>query len=150
MKDVFAIQREISEGIAETLRIRLAQPLGRTLALRYTSNLDAYRLYLQAHARLGKRSRDGLLEARKLFARLLELQPDYAPGLAGTAMALILSVQYEMLRGADVLPSAKEAALRAIELDPEMAEARTALAWIAGWFDWDHVAAVNAFQAAIA
>src|SRR5262249_47242018 len=87
---------------------------------------------------------------RKLFARLLELQPDYAPGLAGTAMALILLAQYELLRGADVLPSAKEAALTAIGLDPEMTEARTALAWLAGWFDWDHVTAVEGFQAAIA
>jgi len=148
-RDVFAIQREISEGIAETLRIRLSRPLARTLARRYTSNPEAYRLYLQAHARLGKRSRDGLLEGRKLFVRLLELQPDYAPGLAGMAMTLILSVQYELLRGADVLPGAKEAALRAIGLDPEMAEARTALAWLAGWFDWDHETAVRGFQSAI-
>jgi len=48
-------------------------------------------------------------------------------------MALILSVNYEVLRGADVLPLAKEAALKAASLDPEMAEARTALAWLTGW-----------------
>jgi len=149
-KGVFAIQREISEGIAETLRIRLSRPVGRTLALRYTSNLAAYSLYLQAHARLAKRSREGLRKGRELFARLLELEPDYSPGLAGMAMATILSVQYELLRGADVLPSAKDAALRAIGLDPQMAEAHTALAWLTGWFDWDHAAAVLEFQSAIA
>jgi serine/threonine-protein kinase len=149
LKDVLAIQREISESIADTLRIRLSASIGRSFARRHTDNLEAYTLYLQAHARLGKRTREGMIQGWQLFARVLELQPDYTPALAGSAMTQILLTQYELVHGAEVLPRARQTAIEAVRIDPEMAEARTALAWIKGWFDWDHAGSEAEFRRAL-
>lgn len=139
-----------SEGISDALRIRLSSAMGRQLARRYTRNLEAYTLYLQAHARLNTRTHDGFLQSRRLFERALSVQQDYAPALAGLATALILLAEYEVVVGSDAFPKAREAALGAIRLDPEMAEAHTALGWIRGWFEWDRAGAEMEFKRAIA
>lgn len=142
MDDVFAIQSEIAEAIAEELRI----PLGLADADRLvvpTADLEAYDLYLAGRARVRERGA-GLAEARRLFAAAIARDSSWAPAWAALAEASELSTWYPEswdTKPADLqeeieiieahLDVAVRAARRAIALDSGMASAHVALGSVA-------------------
>jgi TolB-like protein/Tfp pilus assembly protein PilF len=128
LTDVFAIQDEISRGIVDTLRLRLS---GRR---RYEANLEAYDLYLrgrQIMAGFPSRSRPIVVQALEYFQRAIDKDPNYAIAYAGIADAYI-AVERNMgaANPVNAGPRARDAAARAIELDPMLSEAHTAMASI--------------------
>jgi serine/threonine-protein kinase len=131
LTDVFAIQDEISQGIVNTLRLRLS-PNRR----RYETNLEAYDLYLrgrQIMASFPTRGRPIALPAVEYFEKAIEKDPNYAIAYAGMADAFV-AVERNMGTTSTVwgplLPRAKAAAERAVELDPMLSEAHSARASI--------------------
>jgi TolB-like protein/Tfp pilus assembly protein PilF len=131
LTDVFAIQDEISQGIVNTLRLRLS-PNRR----RYETNLEAYDLYLrgrQIMASFPTRGRPIALPAVEYFEKAIEKDPNYAIAYAGMADAFV-AVERNMGTTGTVwgplLPRAKAAAERAVELDPMLSEAHSARASI--------------------
>jgi len=129
--DVFAIQDEISRGIVNTLRLRLNP--GRR---RYEANLEAYDLYLrgrQIMASFPTRGRPIAPAAVEYFEKAIEKDPNYAIAYAGMADAFV-AMERNMgagtVWGATLLPRAKAAAERAVELDPMLSEAHSARASI--------------------
>jgi len=129
--DVFAIQDEISNGIVNSLRLKLRP--GRR---RYETNLEAYDLYLRGRhlmASFPTRGRPIAKPAIDYFEQAIAKDPNYAIAYAGMAdafLAIERNVGTATPLGAIAIPRAKAAAARAAELDPMLSEAQSALASI--------------------
>ncbi|MCG8468891.1 MAG: tetratricopeptide repeat protein [Gemmatimonadetes bacterium] len=150
LEDVFEVQEQIARSIAETLVPTLAAS-GAPLVKKSTESLEAYNLYLKGRYAWNKRVEAGLRGAVEYFEAALELDPDFASAWAGLADAYTLLgiAEYGFAPPSEVMPKAKTAALRALELDPSLAEAQTSIAHITGFFEWDVVASEVAFKRAI-
>jgi serine/threonine protein kinase/Tfp pilus assembly protein PilF len=121
LKDVFAIQDEISHGIVNNLRLKLGR--GRR---RYETSVEAYGLYL--HARALPIRGISLDESIGRFGQVIAKDPSFAPAYAGLAAAYAWrSVSFPSDHPADELGKMRAAAEKAIQLDPLLAEAHDAL-----------------------
>ena len=126
-KDVFAIQDEIAESVAASLRGGVvSSPAKRTLH-RAPAGTAAYELYLRGRQNLPRITHAGLESAVALFRKAIELDPGYGPAYAGLATAH--STLYEWFGASDAnLAGAERASERALELAPDLAEAHVARA----------------------
>jgi TolB-like protein/Tfp pilus assembly protein PilF len=127
MKDIFDVQDEIARAIAERLRITLAGDSDARLVPQATANVEAYQLYLKGRGLLYRRG-PSVPIALEQFQKAVELDPDYALAWAGIADAFTVFGYYGAARPENVRSLAIDAADRAIALDPDSAEAHTALA----------------------
>jgi len=145
LKDVFAVLDEISLAIVNQLRLKLG-PGQR----RYDTTTDAYVTYLKARALAERAGSDPAKKAIELFEQVTEASPNFAPGHAGLAIAWAFASMntYFGRPISEAHPRMREAAKRALELDPGLAEAHWAQGWVqARDLDWN--AASNAFKRAI-
>ena len=124
-KGIFAIENEIARAIAGALRRKLAG------VKQGTSDVAAHDLYLQGRFYWNKRTREGIRKAIGFLEEATRRDPAYALAWNGLADALTLRVEYDGARRDEVLPRAKEAARRALELDPSLGEAHASLGLIA-------------------
>ena len=147
--DVFAIQSEVAQQVASALRVELSPSEKRQIEKRGTENLEAYNLYLQGHYYAGKYTLPGLNKGLELFNKAIELDPKFAQAFAGLARCYYNLGHGGYLAPIEVFPKGKAAVLRALEIDPTLAEAHSALAYILLMFDWDWPAAEKAFKHAI-
>jgi len=143
IEDIFAVQEEISESIAEALEVSLGLSEDQALVIP-TADLDAYDLYLAGQARMRER-REGVEEAVRLFGAAVARDSVYAPAWSGLAQAQALVPYYvdsstppDSALWATSLANAERAARRALELDPFDAGAEVALAnVIRDRWEWD-------------
>ncbi len=143
--DIFAVQNSISERVATALKIRL----GNKEKKRQTENVEAYQLYMKGRYYLIKSIKPDTEKSVSYFQQAIELDPNYALAYAGLADSYRgQTVGGEMPSG-EVMPKAKAAALRAIELDDTLAEAHANLGHIYFWYDWDWKAAEKQHQRAL-
>ena len=149
MEDVFAIQDEISLAIVDKLKVRLLGEEQAKLVNRHTENLDAYNLYLRGRWFWNKRTDEGLGKAIVCFEDAIEIAPDYALAYAGMADAYNDLLNYSLSPPEDAHLKAKEAALKALELDDALAEAHAALGFILSEQEWDWDGAEREFERAI-
>jgi TolB-like protein len=150
VEDLFAIQEEISSSIVRSLKLRLAaQP--EAPAVHGTRNIETYDLYLRGRFHWNKRTAEGMDKAIQLFEQVIRLDPEYAPAHAGLADSLVLRVDYGMgpAPPPEIMPRARAAALRAIELNPTLAEAHTSLGSITGLYEWHWNEAERHYRRAI-
>ena len=146
MDDIFAIQDEITGRIVSKLTADIGgmRPVQKSTQ---PSSLEAYDLYLRGRYFWNRFSFD---KAVTLFQQAIEKDPNYAPAYAALADAYaFLSIGFDILPSHDAMPKAREAARKALELDPTMAEAYVSLGIIATWYDWDREAAKNFFRKAL-
>lgn len=123
--DVFAIQDEIAESVAASLRGGAAGPREKRAPARAATAPAAYELYLRGRQGLHRIRHDDLQSAADLFRRAIELEPGYGPAYAGLATAH--STLYEWFGAQDAdLAGAERASQRALELAPDLAEAHVA------------------------
>jgi len=148
MKDVFDIQDEISTAIVGALKIKLVGGQPPPLIKRYTENLEAYHLYLKGRYHWNQRAAGAMRKAMEYFRQALEEDPNYAPAWAGVADCFIVPGYYQMAAPGDVFPRGKEAALKALELDSNVAEAHTSLGAIAALWECDWPKAETSFKRA--
>lgn len=127
--NVFAIQDEIASAVAHSLRLRLGSPAPKKIV-----NLEAYKLYLKGRHHWNA---DRLEAAIADFSRACSLFPDYAPPHAGLADAYSLLSFLGLARPSDVVPKARQAAMKALRLDPQMAAAHVSLGALTCWHDWN-------------
>jgi tetratricopeptide (TPR) repeat protein len=146
MKDVFEVQDEISGSIAEKLKLRFADREQRPSADRGTSNLEAYNLYLKGRFYWNKRTEEAIRKGIECFREAIERDPTYALAYVGLADSHTMQ---ESVPTEDSFPKAKAAAQKALELDPELAEAHASLGMIAFEYDWDVREALLQFRKAI-
>jgi TolB-like protein len=149
--DLLEVQREIAGVISERLRLWLTADERRRLARPETVNAEAYRAYLRGRHFWSKRPHAGFLKALDFFQRAIELDPSYAPAYAGLADAYGVLGSWEagLMAPREAAAKARAAALRALDIDDELAEAHTSLAYVKLHYDWDVDAAGAGFRRAI-
>ncbi len=137
LTDIFAVQDSISEKVSEALKIALA----RREKKRYPENIQAYQLYLKGRYHALRKVRSETDKSINYFQQAIEIAPDFAlayVGLAAVYHSVVLTSEVPALR---VMPKAKAAALRAIEIDDTLAEAHAVLGFTIFWYEWDWAAA---------
>jgi serine/threonine-protein kinase len=125
LKDVFAIQNEISLEIVNNLRLTLGG--GRR---KYETSVEAYDLYLHARALPDQRNRARAIEAERIYQRVIAKDPLFAPAYAGLAAAYAASSAQGFLDHTEELAEMRVAAEKAIQIDPLLAEAHDALGMV--------------------
>ncbi len=149
LDDLFTLEQELSREICEHLRVTLNEEEKARLARRYTENAAAWQAYLQGRYYWHMRSPRGLKKAIEAFQQAIDLDPEYALAYAGLADCYVLFSVYGAIPPRVAMPQAKRAALRALEIDEQLAEAHASLGAVHSWFDWDWPASEAAFRRAI-
>ena len=121
-ENLFQIQSELTGEIAAQLQAQLTPAELRAMERMPTNDLDAYRLYVRGRGYLDQRTEDEMRRAFDYFHRAIEQDPDYALAWAGIADTLSLLRWYGHDLPTDA-PAPEQAALRALELAPDLAEA---------------------------
>jgi len=134
MTDVFAIQDEIAASVVEKLQVQLGREGTRR---RPTSNVEAYQYYLQGRHFLHQFSQESVPRALERFRLALEHDPEYALAYAGIADCYYVMVIILGASPLEKMPAARQAALKAVDLDPELAEGHGILSAIeAMHYNW--------------
>jgi TolB-like protein len=149
LEDIFAIQDDIANAIVAALKATLAGDEGEKLVTATTDNLEAYTLYLKGRFAFNKFTEEGLRRSLELYAEALEESPDYARAWAGIADSW-MNLADDWVAPEEAYGAGKKAAARALELDPELAEANTALGKVYGWYDWEFTRGELALRRAVA
>jgi eukaryotic-like serine/threonine-protein kinase len=134
--DVFAIQDDIAKSVAGRLQLAFGGVERSLLDTPPTRNLDAYNLYLKGRYHWAQRGL-GLEKALECFGQALLLDPNYAAAHAGLADSCLLLAEYGVVSPAAILPRARAAVERALELAPDLAEGHCASGELAFVLDWD-------------
>ena len=136
VRDIFTFQSNVAQRVVEALQINLGVEEARALAKKPTENPEAHRLYLLGRYEFGKYSEAGWTNSIRYYEQALKLDPKFALAYCG------LADTYAYMGGV-VMPSKeavvkeKEFAQRALQLEPQLAEAHLSLACaLAGAFDW--------------
>jgi len=125
LEDVFAIQEEIASHIAKTLKVELTEKEKQVLEKAPTQNVEAYEFYLRGRQFFYRSKRESIDYALGMFARAIEEDPEYALAYAGIADCRSYLCMYFGGEQSD-LEDAVAASSKALELDPDLAEAHAA------------------------
>jgi eukaryotic-like serine/threonine-protein kinase len=148
--DIFAIQDEISEEISGKLRLKLTRTEKRRLTKHQTDDPEAYRLYLKGRHHWNRWTEEGFYKAIECFQQAVEKDPVYALAYAGLADSYVLLGWNGCLPPKDAFPKSKEAAMRALRLDPDLGEAHTSLGAVLWLHDWQWPEAEAEFKRSLA
>lgn len=147
--DVFDLQGEIAKEMTSALRMRLSGEDERRMTKTYTGNPEAYQDYLKGRYWFNKRTPDSLKKSIEFFQQAIEKDPAYALAYSGLADSYSGLVANGIVPPKDAYPKARQAALRALEIDETLPEAHISLGEV-NEQDWDWVNAEKEFQRAIA
>ena len=145
LENVLALEDEVAHAVALQIRLKLASSPG----MRPRVNPVAYDLYLKGRYALDQDSADDLNLAFVYFRQGIEKDPQYAPLYAGLAAAYGRLPFYTDTRPSDAFPKAKEAAAKALQLEPTLAEAHASMAYVLNYYDWDRSSAEKEFNRAL-
>jgi DNA-binding winged helix-turn-helix (wHTH) protein/tetratricopeptide (TPR) repeat protein len=143
--DIFAVQDSISERVATALKIRLR---GREKK-RDTENVEAYQLYMKGHYHALNLTQAETDKGIAYLQQAIELDPNYALAYVGLTEAYLPMALTSGAPASEVMPKAKAAALRAVEIDDSLAEAHAALGYTIFWHEWDWQAAEKEYLRAL-
>jgi adenylate cyclase len=150
LDDVFAIQSEISDAVAQALKLTLEAEKADQQMATATGNMEVYTLYLKGrYLFLNERTKDGYEQALNYFEEALAIDPTYAPAYAGLAEVHNQGTWVRFLPPSETYPKAKEMAERALAIDPELADAWSALALAEIDYYWDWEAGERAVKRAL-
>jgi tetratricopeptide (TPR) repeat protein len=152
LKNTLALQNSVASAIAAQIRVSLNAQERAALQTAAVVNPAAYESYLKGRYFWNKRTSNGLSTALAYFNQAIEEDPGYAPAYSGLAdtYALLGDWQYAVMTPRDALPKAKDAAMKAIALDPALGEGHNSLAFCLDAFDWNFTEAGKEFERAIA
>ena len=146
--DIFAMQDAISEKVGRLLLTHLSNEQNNLLAKRYTTNEEAYRLYLQGRYLADKRELSDARKAIERFEQAIKLDPNYALAYAGLAYAhQAVSYLGDSHRGGN--PKSQAAVAKALALDDSLAEAHAVSGEIKMFYEWDFSGAAQELRRAI-
>lgn len=147
LDDVLSIQREIAQKITDSLSIELL-PAGTPSDANAHLNLESYDKYLLGLHELGQGTRESVTKAIQHFQEAIEKDPIDARLYSALSQAYDAATTYYS-SPAEVMPRAKESALRAVELDPNLASAHVKLGYVHLFYDWDWPAAEKEYRRAL-
>jgi len=146
--DLLQVQAEISQHIAEKLRLRLTSAEQQQLVKEAKANPQAYELLLKGHFHRRKATAEGLKKAVEHYNQAIAIDPNYASAYAGLAQTYRTLASNSMLDPKETMPKAEAAVKKALELDESLADAHSELAGIKG-NAWDWAGAEREYKRAI-
>jgi eukaryotic-like serine/threonine-protein kinase len=147
--DIASIENEITREISQRLQLRLSETQRERLAQSSRTNSAAFELYLRGRYFWNKRTTEDFWRAIGFFNQATDQDPNFAAAYAGLADCYNLLGSYGAIRPRDAFPRARAAAMRALQLDPNLAEAHTSLAYALQNFYWDWEQAEREYQRAM-
>lgn len=148
LSEIFSVQEEIAAQVAEALRLKLTGEEKQRLSRQHTQNREAYLLYLKGRYHWARRTGESLKRALPYFQQAIQEDPGYALAYAGLAEGYILLTWFNTLTPKEGIERAKAAALKAVEIDPELAHGYAVLGFVSA-SDGDWKNAESAFRQAI-
>ncbi len=145
LADLVAVEKEIASEISDHLRVKLTGEQKQKIS-RSTDNAEAYRLYLQGRYHWNKRTDEGLRKAIEYFQQAIEKVPLFALAYVGLADSYIVNTS--TVPQNERYPKGKAALLKALEIEPDLAEAHASLGGLLG-AEWDWAGAEKEFKRAI-
>ena len=149
LTDIFAVESDIAKTITDTLQAKLTGSEKTAISKEPTANTEAYELYHKGRSLWGKRTGDNIPKAIEFYQQAISRDPNYALAYAGLSSAYILSPFYADANRLEMAAKAKEAALKALRLDPNLAEAHAALGKVLFFGEIDLAGAAREYKRAI-
>ena len=149
LTDIFAVESDIAKTIADTLQAKLTGSEKTAISKEPTANTEAYELYHKGRSLWGKRTGDNIPKAIGFYEQAITRDSNYALAYAGLSAAYILSPFYAGADRHEANSKAKEAALKALGLDPNLAEAHLALGKVLFFSEIDLAGAMREYKRAI-
>ena len=149
LSDIFAVQSDIAKTVADTLQAKLTGSEKQMIAAQSTNDTAAYELYHKGRALWERRSGDNIPKAIAFFEQAIARDPNYALAYAGLSNADILLPFFAGADRREAYSKAKEAALKALRLDPNLAEAHLALGKVLFFSEIDLAGAMREYKRAI-
>ena len=137
LTDIFALQDAISDQVARAIEPGLTGEERMLVAKRYTADPEAHKAYVRGRILWNRRTGRDLAESIKYFNEAIERDPKYALAYSGLADANSLLADYTGTLPRESYGNARDAALKALELDPHLAEGHTSLAYVKMYYYWD-------------
>jgi DNA-binding winged helix-turn-helix (wHTH) protein/TolB-like protein/Flp pilus assembly protein TadD len=151
VSDIPGVEEQIIRHTAETLRVPWSASLDEQWARRHVENPEAHDLYLQARYLWSTRNPDALEQSVSLFKQAIAKDPAYARAYAGLADSyIVMAANAQQMPVATAVPLVRDAAAKALQLDPTLAEPHATLGLLKSKFDWDFAGAQEEFQRSIA
>jgi DNA-binding winged helix-turn-helix (wHTH) protein/TolB-like protein/Flp pilus assembly protein TadD len=147
--NIFAVEDRISEQLVQSLLPTLTGAQKQQLAKHYTEDAEAYQSYIKGRYFWNKRTSDGLKKAINYFEDAIIEDPNYALAYAGLADSYATLGVLDDLPPQEMMPKARSAALKALELDDNLAQAHASLGYVKHHYEWDWAGAEREFKRAI-
>ncbi len=144
--DLVAVEDEIAREVANNLQSKLPAARRRHALTRSRENPEAYQLYLKGKYQCNKRTRESFSRALNYFNTAVQMDPSLAVAYAGLADTHNMLVWNMIVPSQEGAPKAKAAALRALEIEPGLADAHCAMAFMKLFCEWDWVGAEREFK----
>ena len=148
LADLLATQREIATTLTEKMQLRLEGD-ERGVTKKYTNSNEAYQLYLKGKYHWARRTKDDLIKAIECYKQAIDIDPKFALAYAATAEVYNSMGKNPDVFPKDAIPLAKAAATRALEIDPMLPEAHSALGDSLTLYDWNWTEAEREFKRAL-
>lgn len=149
LADLLATQREIATTLTQKMQLQLADD-ERGISKKYTSSNEAYQLYLKGQYHWARRTKDDMFKAIDSYKRAIDLDPQFALAYAALAEAYNSMGKNPDVAPKECIPLAKAAATRALEIDPQLPEAHSALGDSLAIYDWDWANSEREFKKSFA
>ena len=149
LTDIFSVESDIAKTIADTLQAKLTGSEKQLMSAQSTSNTEAYELYHKGLSLWEKRTGDNIPKAIVFYEQAIARDPNYALAYAGLANAYIILPYWTNAGRRESNAKAKDAALKALHLDPNLAEAHRALGKVLFFSEIDIPGATREYQRAI-
>jgi TolB-like protein/Tfp pilus assembly protein PilF len=147
--DLVTLQSEIARDVLSKLKTKLSGADEAKVTKNYTANPEAYQLYLRGRYHYAKLTKEDIQRGIEYFQQAIKLDPSFAMAYVGIADSYNAIPSFNYLSPREAIPQAKTASLQALEIDPTLAEAHTALATSIMEYEWDWEKAEREFKQAL-
>lgn len=149
LTDVFGVQGEIAEQVAQGLRVQLLSKERRKLEAKVTESPEAYNLYLKGRFYLNERTESGVNKGIRYFEEALQADPRFARAYSGLADCYLILGDYGWMAPAKAGELSRANALKALSIDGSLAEAHASLGLTTVNHQWDFEAGERELKKAI-
>lgn len=148
-RSVLPLQSEVAAAIADAINLELTAEQRGHLAQGHQVDPEAYNAYLKGRYYWNQRTESDLEKAEGYFRQAIDLDPADTAAYCGLADSYAALGYGNYLAPTDAFSKARTAATKALELEPDSAEAHASMGYISMYFDWDFVRSGEHFQRAI-